>query len=110
MFAARRTFAVATTFRLNSMQLVTPAQRAFASPLDKKEKAEEKAYFSKKDAKLMKALLEKMEAKGEMPAASEHHAVICEDLDHIFSEHKLNKDGDHKLLYQELLEWKRHDH
>lgn len=50
-----------------------PAQRAFAGkgPLDKREAAEEKAYFSKKDAKLMKALLEKMEAKGEMPASGE---------------------------------------
>ena len=50
---------------MNSMQLIAPAQRTFASPLDKKERAEEKAYFSKKDAKLMKALLEKMEAKGD---------------------------------------------
>ena len=32
-----------------------------------------------------------MEAKADMPAASEEHAVICEDLDHIFSEHKLDK-------------------
>ena len=99
MFAARRTFAVVTTQRMASMQLITPAQRAFAGPLDKKEKAEEKAYFSKKDAKLMKALLEKMEARGEMPAAAEEHDAICEDLDAIFDSHQLNKDKTHKLLY-----------
>ena len=69
MFAARRTFAVATTQRMTCMRLIAPAQRTFAGPLDKKERAEEKAYFSKKDAKLMKALLEKMESKGELPAA-----------------------------------------
>ena len=99
MFAIQRTFAVAATQRLSYVRLITPAQRCFASPLDKKERAEEKAYFSKKDAKLMKALLEKMEARGEMPAAAEEHEAICEDLDHIFEAHSLNKEKAHKLLY-----------
>ena len=35
----------------------------------------------------MKALLEKMESKGELPASGQEHEAICEDLDHIFSEH-----------------------
>ena len=58
----------------------------------------------------MKALLEKMEAKAELPANDEHNAVVCEDLDAIFSEHGLNKDGKDKNLYSELLGWKHHDH
>ena len=99
MFAIRRTFAVATTQRQSYVQLMMPAQRTFSSPLDKKQRAEEKAYFSKKDAKLMKALLEKMESRGEMPAAAEEHEAICEDLDHIFQEHKMDKNSTHKLLY-----------
>lgn len=58
----------------------------------------------------MKALLEKMESKGDLPANDEHNAVVCEDLDSIFSSHNLNKDGKDKALYAELLEWKHHDH
>ena len=29
----------------------------------------------------------------------EHHDALCEDLDHIFSEHKLEKTGKHQMLY-----------
>ena len=40
-----------------------------------------------------------MEARGDMPAKAEEHEAICEDLDSIFQEHKLNKESTHKLLY-----------
>lgn len=65
MFAIRRTFTVAAVAKQPALRFAVPASRSFAKgPLDKKEAAEEKAYFSKKDAKLMKALLEKMEQEG----------------------------------------------
>ena len=110
MFAIRRTFTVTAMVRQPVVRLAAPASRSFAGPLDKKQKAEEKAYFSKKDAKLMKALLEKMEAKGDMPAYKEEACAAGEDLDHIFETHKLDKDGAHKELYGELMDWKKHDY
>ena len=57
----------------------------------------------------MKALLEKMEAKGESPAFKERELVVCEDLDHIFGEHKLDKNSQ-RQLYDDLMAWKKHDH
>ena len=38
--------------------------------MEEKERAEEKSYFSKKDAKLLKALVEKMEANNELEQLS----------------------------------------
>ena len=58
----------------------------------------------------MKALLEKMEAKGDMPAYKEEASAAGEDLDHIFETHKLDKNGAHKDLYGELMDWKKHDY
>ena len=49
----------------------------------------EKAYFSKKDAKLMKALLEKMEANEELPASEEAACAAREDLEQLFENHSL---------------------
>ena len=70
---------------------------------------EEKSYFSKQDAKLLKKLVEKMEARDELnaPAAEEHNAAH-DDLADIFDRNGLSKEGKHSLLWQELMEWKRH--
>ena len=78
--------------------------------LNEKERGDEKAYFSKKDAKLLKALVDKMEKRGELDhQKKEEHDAVCDDLDGIFESHGLNKEKD-SLLYQELMEWKRHQH
>ena len=76
-----------------------------------KERADEKAYFSKKDADLLKKLAAKLEAREELETDNmERHDAMCDDLCQIFEEHKLDKNGKHQLLYQELMEWKRHQH
>ena len=88
--------------------------RAFSNVTDKmkdKERAEEKAYFSKQDAEALKKLVSKLEQRDKLksPKHQEHDAV-CDDLDAIFKSHGLHKDTEHKLLYTELIEWKRHQH
>ena len=94
---------------------VTAIQRVqFSNPTDKlkqKEVGEEKAYFSKQDAEVLKNLVKKLEDRDKLktPKAKEHHS-ICEDLDAIFKSHGLDKAKDHQLLYTELMEWKRHQH
>ena len=71
----------------------------------------EKSYFSKNDAKLLKALVEKMEKRETLDdAKKELHDSICDDLDDIFTEHGLDKTESDQLLYQDLIEWKRHRH
>ena len=77
--------------------------------MQEKERAEEKSYFSKKDAKLLKALVEKMESNNELEQLShQEHCAMTDDLAHIFEAHKLEKDGKHSLLWQEIMEWRRH--
>ena len=81
------------------------------SNLNDKERAEEKAYMSKQDAKLLKTLLEKIEAREKLNTPTQkQHSAYCADLDAIFKEHGLNKASEHALLYQELIEWKKHQH
>eukprot|EP00352_Strombidinopsis_acuminata_P004217 CAMPEP_0176378470 /NCGR_PEP_ID=MMETSP0126-20121128/29640_1 /TAXON_ID=141414 ORGANISM="Strombidinopsis acuminatum, Strain SPMC142" /NCGR_SAMPLE_ID=MMETSP0126 /ASSEMBLY_ACC=CAM_ASM_000229 /LENGTH=95 /DNA_ID=CAMNT_0017740779 /DNA_START=46 /DNA_END=333 /DNA_ORIENTATION=+ len=89
---------------------IVAAPRMNFNKFDDKRSGEESMYFSKQDAKVMKNLLEKMEKRGQMPAKHQVHDAICSDLDAIFAEHSLDKQGSHSLLYQELMEWKRHNH
>ena len=57
-----------------------------------KERGDEKAYFSKQDAKVLKALVEKMEKRGELDNhKKEEHDAVCDDLDAIFANHNLDK-------------------
>ena len=73
-----------------------------------KERAEEKSYFSKQDAKLLKALVEKMDKNNEKGTeAAQEHAAVSDDLSAIFERHELDKNGEHSLLWQELQEWRR---
>ena len=107
MFALKRVFT-----GQSSMMIRTPmrAMSYSGNKFGEKEKAEEKAYFSKQDAKLLKNLVEKMEARGELNnEKKEMHDAVCDDLDAIFAAHGLSKTKD-GLLYQELMEWKRHEH
>ena len=107
MFALRR--ALTSQSR---MMLVTPVRTMSytGKKFDDKQKGDEKAYFSKQDAKLLKNLVEKMEKRGELESdKKEQHDAVCDDLDAIFSSHGLDKSKD-SLLYQELMEWKRHEH
>ena len=102
-----------TLFRTPAMvnRAVVAAPRMNFNKFDDKRSGEESMYFSKQDAKVMKALLEKMEKRGEMPNIKQQvHDAICSDLDAIFADHSLDKQGAHSLLYQELMEWKRHRH
>lgn len=96
MFALKRSF---TMVKPNTAALVrTPV--AFLSNFDDKRKGEEKSYFSKQDAKLLKKLVEKMEKNNEeeVPAAAAH-ACLVDDLADIFDRHKMEKDGKHSLLW-----------
>ena len=94
--------------RMATMVTVNAPSRAFAT-LQEKEKAEEKAYFSKKDAKLLKALVEKMEANNEQESvSSQEHCAMTDDLEAIFQTHNMDKNGKHSLLWQEIMEWRRH--
>ena len=83
----------------------------FSDKLKEKEIGEEKVYFSKQDANLLKNLMSKLEAREKLqtPKHKEHDAA-CDDLDAIFKSHGFCKNTDHKLLYQELMEWKRTKH
>ena len=96
MFAIRRAFT-------GSSRLVTAAPVRTMSytgnKFGEKEKGEEKAYFSKQDAKLLKNLVEKMERRGELDnQKKEQHDAVCDDLDSIFASHGLDKSKD-SLLY-----------
>ena len=85
------------------------AFRAIHDNMRDKQKGEEKSYFSKKDAKLLKALVEKMEKRDAQPLEREQeHDAMTDDLGQIFTANSLDKDGEHGLLWQELMEWKRH--
>ena len=105
MQAFRRTFVVAQP------RLAMPAlsARAFSTDwVDDSKKAQEKSYFSKQDAKLLKKLVQKMEERDEMPSeATQEHSATCDDLEQIFGRHGLAKDGKDSLLWQELMEWRR---
>eukprot|EP00353_Schmidingerella_taraikaensis_P014083 CAMPEP_0185577518 /NCGR_PEP_ID=MMETSP0434-20130131/10397_1 /TAXON_ID=626734 ORGANISM="Favella taraikaensis, Strain Fe Narragansett Bay" /NCGR_SAMPLE_ID=MMETSP0434 /ASSEMBLY_ACC=CAM_ASM_000379 /LENGTH=91 /DNA_ID=CAMNT_0028195113 /DNA_START=58 /DNA_END=333 /DNA_ORIENTATION=- len=82
--------------------------RAFNTTIQDKKSVEEKSYFSKQDAKLLKKLVEKMEARDEMPTeATQEHSATCDDLAQIFERNQLSKDGKDSLLWQELMEWRR---
>ena len=107
---------------LSSKALTFSARLAYRAPITTvsafrfstfkdKEMAEEKAYMSKQDAKLLKGLLEKIEAREKLNTPSQkEHSAYCDDLDAIFTEHGLKKNNEHALLYQELIEWKKHKH
>ena len=84
------------------------AFRAIHDDMRDRQRGEEKSYFSKQDAKMLKKLVEKMEKRDcqESERAQEHDA-IQDDLTQIFSANGLDKEGDHGLLFQELMEWKR---
>lgn len=103
MFALRR-----ITLAARPSPLLCRPAAPFSDMLKDKERGEEKAYFSKKDAKLLKALVEKMEKRDALKQEkAQQHSAVCDDLDHIFENHGLDKAGDAQLLYQELMEWKR---
>ena len=110
MLARRFTQMVALT-----RPMATPA-RLFANgksvdELANRGKGDEKAYFSKRDQEMLKALVEKMNKRDELGSEKvEKHDAVCEDLDAIFSSNDLDKSGKHKLLYDDLIAWKRHDH
>ncbi len=88
--------------------IAMPAQRAFNTSLKDKQLGEEKSYFSKKDAKLLKALVEKMEQRDSSSSeAAQEHCAMQDDLSSIFENHGLSKDGNESLLWQELMEWRR---
>ena len=102
MLAFRRSAGVA------QRTVMAPAARAFSGPLKEKERGEEKAYFSKSDAKLLKALAEKMAARDEHESdAVQEHSATCDDLEQIFARHNMDKNGKDSLLWQELMEWRR---
>lgn len=91
-------------------RLLAPAvsMRAFSTKWQEKERGEEKSYFSKQDAKLLKKLVEKMEARDELESETvQEHCAVTDDLEQIFSNNGLSKDGKDSLLWQELMEWKR---
>ena len=102
MLAACQRFATRTPVFVQRME--------FSNKFNEKEMAEEAVFFSKQDASALKNLMKKLEAREKMAPKAQQHDAICDDLDTIFSSHGLKKDADHKLLYQELMEWKRHRH
>ena len=70
---------------------------------------EQKSYFSKHDALVLKKLVEKMQARDETgDASAEEHCAVKDDLTVIFERHNLDKEAKNALLWQELMEWKRH--
>ena len=101
-----------TQMAMASRPMFSMPMRAFAGHgLEDKAAGHEKSYFSKNDAKLLKKLVEKMDKRESLEnAKKELHDSICDDLDDIFAEHKLDKTETHQLLYTELIEWKRHGH
>ena len=108
MFALRRTFtSMAAQPRMAQALVATPY--ASFSNMEDKRKGEEKSYFSKQDAKLLKALVDKMEKRDDQDSQAEaEHDCLVDDLADIFGRHGLDKDGKNGLLWQELMEWKRH--
>ena len=62
-------FKRATVFMQPQVACQTATFRAFSSTWKEKEIGEEKAYFSKQDAALLKNLVKKMEARESMPSA-----------------------------------------
>ena len=90
------------------MAMAAPTARAM-STWENKQKGEEKSYFSKQDAKLLKSLVEKMESRDEQESlSSQEHCAMQDDLKAIFDSHNMDKDGKHSLLWQEIMEWRRH--
>lgn len=106
MFALRRSFTLAQPRAATA--LVSTNFASFSNSIKDKQKGEEKSYFSKQDAKLLKALVEKMEKREEDNSAEAEHDCMVDDLTDIFGRHGLDKNGKNGLLWQELLEWKRH--
>ena len=103
--------AIRRTFTLAQPRLLQPSLsvRAFSSKWQEKERGEEKSYFSKQDAKMLKKLVEKMEKRDcQASEKAQEHDAMTDDLTQIFSANGLDKEGDHGLLWQELMEWKRH--
>ena len=85
------------------------AFRAIHDNMRDRQKGEEKSYFSKQDAKMLKKLVEKMEKRDcQASEKAQEHDAMTDDLTQIFSANGLDKEGDHGLLWQELMEWKRH--
>ena len=104
MLAFKRSF---TLVSQKPQFFAMPAQRAFANWEDKRT-GEEKSYFSKKDAKLLKALVEKMEQRDANESeVVQEHCAMQDDLTAIFENHSLAKEGKDSLLWQELMEWRR---
>ena len=105
MLAARRSLFATQRMMLAAQQPV----RAFNTTLKDKQVGEEKSYFSKQDAKLLKALVAKTEKNNATGSeAAQEHCAVKDDLQAIFERAQLDKDGDHALLWQELMEWRRH--
>jgi len=101
MQAFRRTFTMVQP-RLTFAAAQQPT-RFFANWEDK-QRGEEKSYFSKQDAKLLKALVEKMEARDDQPSeASQENCAMQDDLTAVFESHGLKKDGKDSLLWQDLM-------
>ena len=104
--AVKRSFAIAQPRMV--MSAAVPC-RGFNQSIRDKQKGEEKSYFSKQDAKLLKALVEKMAANNEQESlSSQEHCAMTDDLKAIFDSHNMDKEGKHALLWQEIMEWRRH--
>jgi hypothetical protein len=71
----------------------------------------EKAFFSKNDAELLKKLVEKMDKRQVLnDPKKEQFDAMCDDLDELFKTHGMDKTEKDQLLYQDLIQWKRHNH
>ena len=107
MLARRFTQMIALTRPVMAAPIRTFSNDSFAN----KSKGDEKAYFSKKDSEMLKALVEKMNKRDELGSEKvEQHSAVCEDLDALFESHDMDKSGKHALLYADLVAWKRHDY
>ena len=80
--------------------MVSVTRVQFSDKFADKERAEEKAFFSKQDAAALKKLVEKLEQRDKLASnKAKQHDAVCDDLDAIFQAHGLKKDSDQKLLY-----------
>ena len=107
MLAFKRISTMVQPARL-SCAVVQQPLRCFGK-LEDIERGNEKSYFSKQDAKMLKKLVEKMESRDEQAnEAVQEHCAVSDDLEQIFVAHNMQKDGKDSLLWQELMEWRRH--
>ena len=98
MFARRSLITMQRASALSQPKMVPQASRFVT--FKEKERADEKAFFSKKDADLLKALAEKLAKREALETDKmEQHDAMCDDLCQIFEEHQLDKEGKHNLLY-----------